>query len=323
MSWNRHLYPQFTCEGPLGFPMTDESARRLEGLLRCQPSGSEWQYQRGFAADAAFEFVAGERADVSVITSAAVDRDFEVVLPEGVALEQFRKNPVVTFAHRYDILPVGRALWIKLVEQAIKAKTRYASRPAAWPGEWLPDAVWHMVQAGDLRGKSIGFLPLDGHPPTAEEIRTRPDLARVRWIYTRSLLLEYAVAPVQSNPEALVEAVAKGMISTEVCRRLGLPAADIGPAGRGEDGSVPANPNRRPESNRTSASRQAERSRDQSDSEGARRSRTHLARFHDERALVTLADFKNWIRVRAESLLRDVDIDQLVIDRLDRHRGRV
>lgn len=222
MTWNRRAYAGLDCEGPLGFPMTEVTAREVELLLKQQPAGDQWQYQRVFAKQATSECLDDQRADVSVITSGAVDRDREVVLPGGVVLDGFRKNPVVTFNHRYDLLPVGRALWIKRDGDAIKAKTRYAPRPPDWQGDWLPDAIWHMVKIGDLKGKSIGFLPLEGRPPSAEEIELRPGWADVAWIYAKVLLLEYAVAPVQSNPDALVEIVGKGAVSPDVCRALGL-----------------------------------------------------------------------------------------------------
>ena len=129
---------------------------------------------------------------------------------------------MVTFAHRYDQLPVGRALWIKRDGERLKAKTRYAPRPDHWNGDWLPDAVWHMIQGGDLRGKSIGFLPVAGGPPTTEDIARRPAWKSAAWVHRKTLLLEYAVAPVQSNPEALVEAVGKGVLSPALAAALGL-----------------------------------------------------------------------------------------------------
>jgi hypothetical protein len=227
MNWNRKAYPKLTCTGPLGFPMTEIAARVVETLLQEQPKGKEWEYKRAFAGAAgatAAELLPGERADVSVITSAAVDRDLEVVWPAGIALEEFRKNPIVTFAHQYDQLPVGKALWIKRDGDRLKAKTRYSTRPADWISEWLPDAVWHLVQSGDLAGKSIGFLPLEGHPPTPDEIILRPEWAKATWVYSKGLLLEYAVAPIPANAEALVEAVAKGQLK-HAFHRLARPSS--------------------------------------------------------------------------------------------------
>ena len=199
------------CKGPLGFPLREAVARKVEALLETQPKGPEWEYRRTGSAPTALELVEGERCDVSVISTPTLDRDREIVVASGIDLTQFRANPVVTFAHRYDELPVGRALWIKHEGDRLKAKTRYSPRPPEWKGDWLPDAVWHMVKNGDLNGKSIGFLPLEGGPPTAEEIDRNPTWKAAKWVYRKSLLLEYAVAPLQSNPDALVESVSKVM----------------------------------------------------------------------------------------------------------------
>jgi hypothetical protein len=58
-------------------------------------------------------------------------------------------------------------------------------------------------------GKSIGFLPLSIREATSEEKQRRPELAGVP-IIDKAAGLEYAVAPVPCNPEAQMEAVAKG-----------------------------------------------------------------------------------------------------------------
>jgi len=47
--------------------------------------------------------------------------------------------------------------------------------------------------------------------PTEKEIRKRPELAGVHCVYESIEMIEYAIAPVQSNPEAILESVAKGI----------------------------------------------------------------------------------------------------------------
>ncbi|HVJ83705.1 MAG TPA: hypothetical protein VNC50_21740 [Planctomycetia bacterium] len=225
-------------EGPFGFPLREESARAVETILKDLPKGKEWDYRRVLAPAAAEDLSDEARTEISVVSSGAVDRDGEVVLPAGVDLEQFRLNPVITFSHQYDRLPVGRALWIKRDGDRIKAKSRYALRPANWQGDWLPDAIWHLIKSGDLRGKSIGFLPLEGSPPTSAEIAANPSWSAVTWIHRRVLLLEYAVAPVQANPEALVESIGKGIVATTAARVLGLSASVAGGMERGERADI-------------------------------------------------------------------------------------
>jgi len=59
-------------------------------------------------------------------------------------------------------------------------------------------------------GKSIGFVPLNVRPATSDEVARRPELRGVPMI-DRWAGVEYAVVPVPCNPEAEMQAVAKGM----------------------------------------------------------------------------------------------------------------
>lgn len=207
-------------EGPLGLPMADGMAREIEGLLKglnsdcralVEKAGGPLRIKR---SPEKFELLPGERADVSLVTTDSVDRDKEVVLPRGGDWKSWLKGGgVVTWAHDYSALPVGRGLWIKAVEEPANgwlAKTRYTPRPEGWPSTegWFPDAVFHFVQEG-IRGKSIGFIPTDVSRPTEDEIVKRPELAAVSWVIRKWIGLEYAVAPVQSNPDAVVIGVSK------------------------------------------------------------------------------------------------------------------
>ncbi|MHC4745028.1 MAG: hypothetical protein ACYS8Z_24185, partial [Planctomycetota bacterium] len=65
---------------------------------------------------------AEERTVTAVISTGAIDRDGEVLLPKGVVLEAYLKNPVVLWAHDYWDKPIGKALWIKQGRGKITAK---------------------------------------------------------------------------------------------------------------------------------------------------------------------------------------------------------
>ncbi len=212
-------------EGPLGFPMKDADARALDELLKAHPGAA---YGRAVVEKATTEIMPGERADVSWITTQAVDRDREVVLATGLDDTHFRNNPVVTLGHCYHQPPVGRSLWRRRVKDGathgIKAKTVYPARPENWHEEvWPPDSAFALVQAGLLNGKSIGFLALEATPPTEEEVRKKPEWVNVRRVIRRWLLLEYACTWLPCNQEAVVEAVGKGVPLPEgFAKALGL-----------------------------------------------------------------------------------------------------
>lgn len=227
-AWDKSIYPGMT-EGPFGFPMAPDIAREIERVQKSLPDGDEFEFRRAFVESKVAETIDGsERADISIISTQAIDRDREVVICRGMDLSQFRKNPVVVWAHRYDSYPVGKAQWVKYDREtdSLKAKTIYAPRPPGHEGEWYGDTVYHLVKEGFLKGKSIGFLPLEVGPPTPDEIKKSPAWANVYYVIRKALLLEYSIVPVPSNQEALVQAVGKS-VRRESLVSLGFDIPDI------------------------------------------------------------------------------------------------
>jgi hypothetical protein len=215
-------------EGPLGIPCTDRQAQALDKLLQNLPREEIYGPGKAVVAQAPTELLAGERADVSWISTEDADRQHDIILARGMNDEHFKLNPVVTMQHSYWLPPVGRSLWRKRVKdgprQGIKAKTLYPPRPAAWPaGDWPPDVAFALVQAGLLCGKSIGFLPTKVRQPTDDEIAGNPLLKNVRRIVEEWVLLEYACVYLPAQQNAVVESVSKGLAIPEDFRRaMGL-----------------------------------------------------------------------------------------------------
>jgi hypothetical protein len=208
------LKQYFDTEGPLGIPMKDAQALALEELLKAHPDA---EYQKAVVEKATSEISPGERADVSWISTEAIDRDREIVLASGMDDSHFQQNPIVTMCHCYWMPPVGKSLWRRKVKaggvRGIKAKTVYPEKPVEWPdAEWEPDAAYALVKSGLMTGKSIGFLSLEASPPAAEEVVKNPELANVRRIIRKWLLLEYACTWMPSNPEALTTEVGKSRL---------------------------------------------------------------------------------------------------------------
>jgi hypothetical protein len=200
-------------EGPLGFPMTDRQARNLDILLKQLPKSKEFEYKKTIFDKAATELNAGERSDVSWISTQAVDRYGHVMFAKGMNDSQYALNPVVTLNHDYSIPPIGRSLWRKSVKdgamRGIKAKTVYPPRPGGWSETiWPPDKVFALIEAGLLNGKSIGWLPTKAHYADAKEI-TANNYPDNTLIVEEWLLIEYAVATIPVNPETVVEIVSK------------------------------------------------------------------------------------------------------------------
>jgi hypothetical protein len=210
------LKSHFDTEGPFGLPMKDRQAKALEERLKALPKDDAYALRRCAFERGVSELQPGDRSDVSWITEESPDRAGDVVLAAGMDDAHFQLNPIVTLNHCYDQPPVGRSLWRKRVREGslrgVKAKTYYPPRPERWPGaDWPPDYALELVRTGLLAGKSIGFVPLKLRAPTADEVRLRPELAKVRYIIEEWLLAEYACCFLPMQPHAVVEQVAKAL----------------------------------------------------------------------------------------------------------------
>jgi HK97 family phage prohead protease len=170
------------------------------------------------AYDATLDLEAGERTLVCTMTTDAIDRYGEVILPKGVDLTQYRKNPVVLWSHDQGEPPIGRCLWVKPDEgkRGLIAKVEFAKTEDG-------EEIWQLYKGGFLKTFSIGARPKRGAPPTPEEIRKRPELAECKWIWHQVELTELSCVAVPANPEAMVTAISRGLsLSDRARKRLGL-----------------------------------------------------------------------------------------------------
>jgi hypothetical protein len=217
--------------GPLGFPLLDRQAFALEAILKALPKDEAFAYRKALIAEKAAEVLPGERSDVSWISTEDPDRANEVVIARGMNDSQFRLNPIVTLQHQYQLPPVARSLWRKVLRdgdrRGVKAKSQYPTKPADWEGSWPADVAFSLVQADLLRGKSIGFLPTKVHAPKDRE-REQHGWKDVKLVIDEWILLEYACTFLPAQQNAVVEAVSKSLlpIPDEFLAALGL---DRGP----------------------------------------------------------------------------------------------
>lgn len=242
--------PINTATSILGFPVPDKIAKTIEDAHKALPSdvrdlfhasikdasGTQHSidgYCRKVMTPKSVDFNDGERADVSVITSDAVDADREIVAPEGLDWSIFQKSPAVALDHNYTIPRVGKCLWIKTATlddgaTAWKAKTAFTPRPSDYPSdqEWLPETAWFYVREGCLPAKSIGFIPMSIKSITADDIRQNPKMKDAKYVINKAMVLEYSVCMLGANPDSLVEACgkmkAKGIQSKSLTDALGI-----------------------------------------------------------------------------------------------------
>ncbi len=154
--------------------------------------------------DSALQLEEGSRTVVAIISTDAVDRDGEVMLPRGMRKRAFQGNPVVFTNHDYCALPIGKALWVKAEPRRVLAKYQVSDKTAE------AQEVWGLLKEGILQAHSIGFMSHQASAPTREEMAARPDWAAAHLVHRDWELLEFSVVGVPANPEALALAVSKG-----------------------------------------------------------------------------------------------------------------
>ena len=173
-------------------------------------------------------FEPDERAVVGYISTRDVDRDGEVLVPQGAILDHYMLNPVVLWSHDYSGLPIGKAEWVKADKNGLKAKRTYANTMQA-------HEVWSLIEGGFLQTASVGFIPVER---TTKRDPGWKDLVKkynAKWgvdlekdgaeiITTKWILLEFSEVAVPANPHALITAVAKGLaLSDDMREQLEIP----------------------------------------------------------------------------------------------------
>ena len=157
------------------------------------------------------------------ITSEQMDRDREVLIAEGMDATEFKKSPTIFWNHWYD-QPIGKSLSIEKTDGAWLSKAQIAARPADFQGEFFPDFVWAMLSQGMISGVSVGFEPTEERRPSDQDKKRFGDT--VANIISKWKLLEWSIAPLQSNVGAVVTAVQKGVLSRDAVA-LALPGVEL------------------------------------------------------------------------------------------------
>lgn len=143
----------------------------------------------------------------AVASTEEADRDGDVIVASGWELDNFRKNPVVLFARRYDSPPIAKALETRIRQGKLMFKLQFASR-SEYP---FADTIYRLYRGGFLKSFSVGFIPKDW-----EELR---GAAKGR-LFKRQELVEISAVPVPSNPNALAKAQKSGLINHRELKSL-------------------------------------------------------------------------------------------------------
>jgi HK97 family phage prohead protease len=127
-----------------------------------------------------------------------LDRVGERIDPAGWKFKRFLDNPVIQWAHRYDIPAIGRAEGLRVDDKGLHGAVVFNDKeydPFGW-------AIGQRVKAGVIRAGSVGFRPVEIELPSKEDGRDGTAL-----IFRKQELLEFSVCNVPANPFALSKAI--------------------------------------------------------------------------------------------------------------------
>jgi HK97 family phage prohead protease len=125
-----------------------------------------------------------------------LDRMAERVDPAGWDFKQYLKNPVVEWAHRYDIPAIGKAEGIYADDEGLHGSIVFNSKEFDSFG-W---SIGERVKTGVIRAGSVGFRVLEIEIPDKKAAEDGTEL-----IFRKQELLEFSICNVPANPFALAK----------------------------------------------------------------------------------------------------------------------
>lgn len=140
------------------------------------------------------------RSLIFTISTASVDRMGDTIAVDGWKLDNYRKNPVVLWAHDSSSLPLARASKIWIEDNKLKADAQFTPSGMAR----FNDTVFDMLKGKFLNATSVGFQPL-------KYAFTDDPQRRFGIDFMEQELLEFSIVCVPANQEALIEARAAGI----------------------------------------------------------------------------------------------------------------
>jgi HK97 family phage prohead protease len=122
----------------------------------------------------------------------------ERIDPSGWDLSCYLKNPVIQWAHCFDIPAIGRAENIVADDKGLRGSIIFNDKefdPFGW-------GIGERVKAGVIRAGSVGFRPIEIEIPSKKDSEDGTSL-----IFRKQELLEFSVCNVPANPFALARQV--------------------------------------------------------------------------------------------------------------------
>src|SRR5215469_16978178 len=142
-----------------------------------------------------------------------LDRFGERIDPQGWDFKRYMENPVVEWAHRYDIPAIGKIEGLTIDDNGLHGLVFFNDKSFDAFG-W---SIGQRVKAGVIRAGSVGFRPIEIEIPSKEESKDGTSL-----IFRKQELLEFSICNVPANPFALAKSIEAA--KTETTQDLNRPA---------------------------------------------------------------------------------------------------
>lgn len=132
-----------------------------------------------------------------VLSDGSLDRHDEIIDPDGWELKNYKKNPIVLFAHNsYEFLPIGKMQKVKIENKKLVGEVVFTPKEipqsGMGPQGWV---VGELVRNKFIRAGSVGFII------KKVEFNDDDDTLIIR----KQELVEFSIVPVPANPNALIE----------------------------------------------------------------------------------------------------------------------
>jgi len=162
-----------------------------------------------------------DRTATIYLSTRVVDRDDDIVTPDGWRLKDYLLNPVGLWAHDSKIPVVYTAEETKADEFGLMQRIKFAETPFA-------NDLWLLVKGGFLKTFSAGFRShsvlwedMEEFAPLMSKFRSEwpelneADATRCDRIILEKTLFESTICNIPSNPMALVLSLDEGKVAIE------------------------------------------------------------------------------------------------------------
>ena len=167
------------------------------------------QSNRRFAVSADVELIASVpfhlTADIETekgypwtLSTYDLDRFQERIDPKGWDFNRYLQNPIVEWAHRYDIPAIGKIEGLTIDDEGLHGLVFFNDKSFDAFG-W---SIGQRVKAGVIRAGSVGFRVLEIEIPSKDDSKDGTSL-----IFRKQELLEFSICNVPANPFALAKTV--------------------------------------------------------------------------------------------------------------------